>query len=92
MKDANTWRLKESYLIGKINSIQNLRFPQLSPNPPDIATILKQIEDTLDTLPEAYDRPLFAQKCSALFEHVYESYPELDLGVYAKEGAASVRI
>ncbi len=34
------------------------------------------IEDTLDTLPAAYDRPLFAQKCSALFEHVYESYPE----------------
>ncbi len=41
------------------------------------------IEDVLDTLPEAYDRPLYAQKCSALFEHVYESYPERDAGVYA---------
>jgi type I restriction enzyme R subunit len=41
------------------------------------------IEDTLDTLPSAYDRPLFAQKCSALFEHVYESYPERNAGVYA---------
>ena len=40
------------------------------------------IEDVLDTLPEAYDRPLYAQKCSALFEHVYESYPERDAGVY----------
>ncbi len=41
------------------------------------------IEDTLDGLPQGYDRPLYAQKCSALFEHVYESYPERDLGVYA---------
>lgn len=44
------------------------------------------IEDTLDTLPAAYDRPLFAQKCSALFEHIYESYPERDAGVYAEAG------
>lgn len=41
------------------------------------------IEDVLDTLPEAYDRPLYAQKCSALFEHIYESYPERDAGLYA---------
>jgi type I restriction enzyme R subunit len=43
------------------------------------------IEDVLDTgLPRAYDKPLYAQKCSALFEHVYESYPERDAGVYAE--------
>jgi type I restriction enzyme R subunit len=42
------------------------------------------IEDVLDTLPPAYDRPLYAQKCSALFEHVFESYPERDGGVYAE--------
>jgi type I restriction enzyme R subunit len=41
------------------------------------------IEDALDTLPESYDRPLYAQKCSALFEHVYESYPEQNTGIYA---------
>jgi type I restriction enzyme R subunit len=42
------------------------------------------IEDTLDTgLPRAYDKPLYEQKCSALFEHIYESYPERDAGVYA---------
>ena len=41
------------------------------------------IEDVLDTLPAAYDRPLYAQKCSDLFEHVFESYPERDAGVYA---------
>lgn len=38
------------------------------------------IEDVLETLSPAYDRPLYAQKCSALFEHVYESYPERDAG------------
>ena len=43
------------------------------------------IEDTLDTgLPRAYDKPLYEQKCSALFEHVYESYTERDAGVYAE--------
>ncbi|HEU0039621.1 MAG TPA: type I restriction endonuclease subunit R, partial [Verrucomicrobiae bacterium] len=42
------------------------------------------IEDVLDTgLPRAYDKPLYEQKCSAVFEHVYESYPERDAGVYA---------
>ena len=42
------------------------------------------IEDTLDTgLPRAYDKPLYEQKCSALFEHVFESYPERDAGTNA---------
>jgi len=42
------------------------------------------IEDVLDTgLPRAYSRDLYQQKCSAVFEHVYESYPERDAGVYA---------
>lgn len=42
------------------------------------------IEDMLDTgLPRAYDKPLYQQKCSALFEHVYESYPERNSSVYS---------
>ena len=42
------------------------------------------IEDVLDTgLPRAYDKPLYEQKCSALFEHVFENYPERDAGTYA---------
>jgi len=42
------------------------------------------IEDTLDRgLPRAYTPELFGQKCAALFEQVYESYPERDAGVYA---------
>jgi len=42
------------------------------------------IEDTLDSgLPRAYTPDIYRQKCSALFEHVYESYPEQDISVYA---------
>ena len=42
------------------------------------------IEDTLDTgLPRAYPPELYRQKCTAVFEHVFESYPERNSGVYA---------
>lgn len=42
------------------------------------------IEDVLDVgLPRAYTPELYQQKCSAVFEHVYVSYPERDAGVYA---------
>jgi type I restriction enzyme R subunit len=43
------------------------------------------IEDALDTgLPRAYTPEIFTQKCSAVFEHVYESYPETSISVYAQ--------
>lgn len=43
------------------------------------------IEDTLDTgLPRAYTPDLYRDKCSAVFEHFYESYPERELGVYGR--------
>mgnify|MGYP003339667533 CR=1 FL=1 len=54
-------------------------------HPLDVALKLA-IEDTLDLLPAAYDRPLYSQKCSALLEHVYESYPEKNAGVYTEVG------
>jgi type I restriction enzyme R subunit len=42
------------------------------------------IEDLLDVgLPPIYTPELYRQKCSAVFEHVFESYPERDAGVYA---------
>ena len=41
------------------------------------------IEDTLDSgLPRAYSTDLYKQKCAAVFEHVYESYPERNVGTY----------
>jgi len=43
------------------------------------------IEDTLDSgLPRAYTPELYKEKCSAVFEHVFESYPERNAGVYAQ--------
>lgn len=44
------------------------------------------IEDMLDVgLPRAYDKSLYQQKCSALFEHLYESYLERDASVYSDQ-------
>lgn len=42
------------------------------------------IEDALDSgLPRAYRPEMYRSKCSTVFEHVYESYPERNTGVYA---------
>ncbi len=42
------------------------------------------IEDTLDSgLPRAYTPEVYREKCSALFEHMYESYPEQNASVYS---------
>ena len=49
------------------------------------ARLRQAIEDTLDVgLPRAYAPELYRQKCAAVFEHVYESYPERYAGVYAE--------
>jgi type I restriction enzyme R subunit len=48
------------------------------------ARVEDAIKDSLDTgLPRAYTPELYQQKCSSVFEHFYESYPERDAGVYA---------
>ena len=42
------------------------------------------IEDTLDSgLPRAYAPEVYRQKCTAIFEHVYESYPERNANAYS---------
>ena len=47
------------------------------------STLKLAIKDNLDKLPEAYDIVLYKEKCSLVFEHVYESYPERNKGIYA---------
>ena len=48
------------------------------------------IEDVLDAgLPRAYDNPLYEQKCSALFEHFYEAYPDQGANIYASANSDS---
>ena len=51
------------------------------------AQVRLAIEDTLDTgLPKAYTPELYQGKCSALFEHVFESYQGEGTSIYS--GAA----
>ncbi|MBN1243331.1 MAG: type I restriction endonuclease subunit R [Spirochaetales bacterium] len=48
------------------------------------ASLRMAIEDALDKgLPGAYERKLYTEKCSAVFEHVYESYPERNSNAYS---------
>jgi type I restriction enzyme R subunit len=67
-------------LLGKLKQLLVLNWRQKS----SARSQLKlAIEDVLDSgLPRAFTPELYQQKCSALFEHVYESYPEWNAGVY----------
>jgi type I restriction enzyme R subunit len=50
------------------------------------------IEDALDAgLPRAYSPELYRQKCSAVFEHVYESYPERGTSIYGGDVSSAAR-
>ncbi|MEZ6005386.1 MAG: DUF3387 domain-containing protein [Planctomycetota bacterium] len=41
------------------------------------------IEDALDAgLPRVYSPEVYQAKCAAVFEHVYETYPEWNKGVF----------
>ena len=48
------------------------------------AKVRDAIKDMLDAgLPRAYTPELYQQKCSSVYEHIYESYPQSGEGVYA---------
>ena len=48
------------------------------------ARVEDAIKDLLDTgLPRTYSTDLYKQKCSAVFEHFYESYPQTDANIYS---------
>jgi type I restriction enzyme R subunit len=50
------------------------------------AGVENAIKDLLDSgLPPAYSTELYKQKCSVLFEHFYENYPDTDTNVYAAQ-------
>ena len=54
---------------------------------PARARVRLAIEDVLDEgLPRAYTKDVYSAKCSALFEHVYESYLGDGRSVYAEAG------
>jgi type I restriction enzyme, R subunit len=48
------------------------------------AKVRDAIKDVLDAgLPRAYTSELYQQKCSSVFEHIYECYPQSGEGIYA---------
>jgi type I restriction enzyme R subunit len=48
------------------------------------ARVEDAIKDLLDDgLPRAYSTDFYKQKCSAVFEHFYESYPQRDANIYS---------
>lgn len=50
------------------------------------AAVQLTIQDSLDTLPQSYARPLYAQKCELVYQHVYDSYFGSGQSVYSSSG------
>jgi type I restriction enzyme, R subunit len=48
------------------------------------AAVRVAVEETLDRLPEAFTRQLYAQKCDAVYQHVFDSYWDDGRSVYHK--------
>jgi type I restriction enzyme R subunit len=48
------------------------------------AAVRVVVEETLDRLPEKYTRQIYAQKCDAVYEHVFDSYWDDGHSVYHK--------
>ncbi len=46
------------------------------------AAVRVAIEETLDRLPEAYTRQIYAQKCDTVYQHVFDSYWDDGHSVY----------
>lgn len=70
--DAEQKEVKKvaAHLLIRLKQIQSLDWRQTVQAR---AKIKETIEETLDGLPEAYTRTIFSEKCSRVFEHVYEA-------------------
>jgi len=60
-------------LLGKIRGILVMDWRQKTAAR---SKVRLAIEDVLEGLPKAFDKNLYQQKCAALFEHIYETYPQ----------------
>ncbi|MBE0429549.1 MAG: type I restriction endonuclease subunit R [Thermoleophilia bacterium] len=47
------------------------------------AAVRLAIEEGLDQLPKPFDRRLYEQKCSAVYQHVYDSYFGMGMSIYS---------
>ena len=48
------------------------------------AAVRVSVEETLDRLPEKFTRQIYAQKCDAIYQHVFESYWDDGHSVYER--------
>ena len=46
------------------------------------AAVRVAVEETLDRLPEKFTRQIYAQKCDAVYQHVFDSYWDDGHSVY----------
>jgi type I restriction enzyme, R subunit len=46
------------------------------------AAVRVAVEETLDQLPEAFTRQIYAQKCDVVYQHVFDSYWDDGHSVY----------
>lgn len=69
-KERNEVKKVAAHLLTRLQEIQSVDWRQTVQAR---AKIKETIEETLDGLPEAYTRPIFSEKCSRVFEHVYET-------------------
>ncbi len=46
------------------------------------AAVRVAVEEALDRRPEKYTRPIYAQKCDAVYQHVFDSYWDDGQSVY----------
>src|SRR5262249_23173849 len=46
------------------------------------AAVRVAVEETLDRLPEKFTRHLYAQKCEAVYQHIFDSYWDDGHSVY----------
>jgi type I restriction enzyme R subunit len=46
------------------------------------AAVRLAVEETLDSLPKKFNRQLYAQKCAAVYQHVFDSYWDDGRSVY----------
>jgi type I restriction enzyme R subunit len=46
------------------------------------ASVRVAVEEILDRLPEVFTRPIYAQKCDVVYQHVFDSYWDDGRSVY----------
>jgi type I restriction enzyme R subunit len=69
-------------LLGKMKRLLVLNWRDKSAARARLQAEIRQALD--DGLPRAYTPELYQAKCAAVFEYVYDSYPEPNRGVYAQ--------